>query len=478
MSSNLAVINFAVGGSLTVSGKTTLAETVLSSSSVDIQGLTTTSLNSTGKTTLKDTLISTSTGSFQGLSTTTLDATSTGSFQGLSTTNLNATGLSTFNSSLPTSTLKPTLDNDFTTKIYVDTADSTNKTYIDTNVSPINKFLFSGLKNSTEDPTITPTNISVGYNTTSGLTTGRNNTVIGQNCMSLTTSSSNNTVFGSSIMQSFNPSGADGSNIAFGRMVLQILKTGTFNVGYGLNVLGSLTNGSFNTALGINAGSSVIGSNNTCIGTNTGQSGTTLFQKSTALGFGSLINASNQIMLGTIDDTVYAPNALFLAGINILTRISDSISTAFTNFLAGSNNVIQMKVYNSPNKTQGGLASTNAKGTTYTILFSDIFVSKSNSSTIQVIFDCQWGISGPGFTNDSWKSSIFINGQIIATKIVVFNNDSRNSSVVLFPISAAIINDTKNKNIPISIQAAAIQANPDQTLTLNTYNVTFIEIQN
>jgi hypothetical protein len=337
MSSNLAVVNFTVGGSLTVSGKITLAETVLSSSSVDIQGLTTTTINITGKTTLKDTLTSTSTGSFQGLSTTTLNATSTGSFQGLSTTNLNATGLSTFNSSLPTSTLKPTLDNDFTTKIYVDTADSTNKTYIDTNVSPINKFLFSGLKNSTEDPTITPTNISVGYNTTSGLTTGRNNTVIGQNCMLLTTSSSNNTVFGSSIMQSFNPSGADGSNIAFGRTVLQILKTGTFNVGYGLNVLGSLTNGSFNTAIGINAGSSVIGSNNTCIGTNTGQSGTSLFQKSTALGFGSLINASNQIMLGTIDDTVYAPNALFLAGINILTRISDSISTAFTNFLAGSN---------------------------------------------------------------------------------------------------------------------------------------------
>jgi hypothetical protein len=306
MSSNLAVVNFTVGGTLVVSGKITLAETVLTSSSMDIQGLTTTTINITGKTTLKDTLTSTSTGSFQGLSTTTLNATSTGSFQGLSTTNLNATGLSTFNSSLPTSTLKPTLDNDFTTKIYVDTADSTNKTYIDTNVSPINKFLFSGLKNSTEDPTITPTNISVGYNTTSGLTTGRNNTVVGQNSMSLTTSSSNNTVFGSSIMQSFNPSGADGSNIAFGRTVLQILKTGTFNVGYGLNVLGSLTNGSFNTALEINAGSSVIGSNNT------GQSGTSLFQKSTALGFGSLINASNQIMLGTIDDTVYAQMPFFL----------------------------------------------------------------------------------------------------------------------------------------------------------------------
>jgi hypothetical protein len=51
MSSNLAVVNFTVGGTLTVSEKTTLAETVLSSSSVDVQGLTTTSLNTTGTST-------------------------------------------------------------------------------------------------------------------------------------------------------------------------------------------------------------------------------------------------------------------------------------------------------------------------------------------------------------------------------------------------------------------------------------------
>jgi hypothetical protein len=88
MSSNLAVINFAVGGTLVVSGKTTLAETVLSSSSVDIQGLTTTSLNTTGT--------------------------------------------STF-TSLPTSSQTPTLDSQLTTKIYVDTADGVvNKRITDT----------------------------------------------------------------------------------------------------------------------------------------------------------------------------------------------------------------------------------------------------------------------------------------------------------------------------------------------------------
>jgi hypothetical protein len=85
MSSNLSVINFVVGGTLTVSGTMTLAQPILSSSSAN--------------------------------------------FQGLSTTSLNATGASTFNS-LPTSTQTPTSNTQLTTKIYVDTADNTLNTRI------------------------------------------------------------------------------------------------------------------------------------------------------------------------------------------------------------------------------------------------------------------------------------------------------------------------------------------------------------
>jgi uncharacterized FlaG/YvyC family protein len=80
MSSNLAVINFAIGETLTTTGKTTLADTLLSSSSA--------------------------------------------SFQGLSTTDLDATGKSTFNTSLPKSIKTPTLDAELTTKTYVDNAET------------------------------------------------------------------------------------------------------------------------------------------------------------------------------------------------------------------------------------------------------------------------------------------------------------------------------------------------------------------
>jgi hypothetical protein len=105
--SNLAVINFSIGGTLSISGKTTLAETILSSS--------------------------------------------TASFQGLSTTSLNSTGTSTF-TSLPTSTQTPTLDSQLTTKVYVDTADgvlnkritdndTSVRTYIDASYNELNNIV-------------------------------------------------------------------------------------------------------------------------------------------------------------------------------------------------------------------------------------------------------------------------------------------------------------------------------------------------
>lgn len=98
MSSNLSVINFAVGGTLTVSGDVTLSQAI--------------------------------------------NSTNTASFSGLSTTSLTVSGASKFTSSLPTSSLTPSNNSELTTKIYVDNADgvlnsritstdSAQKSYID-----------------------------------------------------------------------------------------------------------------------------------------------------------------------------------------------------------------------------------------------------------------------------------------------------------------------------------------------------------
>ena len=141
-----------------------------------------------------------------------------------------------------------------------------------------------------------------------------------------------------------------------------------------------------------------------------------------------------------------------------------------------ANDILQMKVFNPRSKSSGGFTNLFATGTEYTILFQTLFVSKSNNSTIQVVFDAEWGINGS--TVDSWKSSIFINGNIITTKVAGFKQDNRQSSIILFPISGAITNDVKGKNIPITVQACAVQSGSFDSLTIYTYNVMIYEIQN
>jgi hypothetical protein len=186
---------------------------------------------------------------------------------------------------------------------------------------------------------LSSSNSWTGINSFSSLIVSNNlyNTVVSGNCFTIATTSSKNTIFGSDIMTSYNPSGADGGNIAFGRTVMQALRTGTFNVGIGGNALSGITNTSYNLGVGINAGNGVYGNYCTCIGTNTGQSVGVRLENSTAIGARAQFNDSNQIMLGTDLDTVVCPNILVVSGTNILTRISSQISTAFTNFLASAN---------------------------------------------------------------------------------------------------------------------------------------------
>ena len=102
MSANIAVINFTAGGTLTVSGKTTLGDQLLSMNS--------------------------------------------GSFQGLSTTSLAVSGGTTF-FALPTSTMTPTSNSQLTTKVYVDSqitaTDLARKAYVDASMGVLHTLIAS-----------------------------------------------------------------------------------------------------------------------------------------------------------------------------------------------------------------------------------------------------------------------------------------------------------------------------------------------
>jgi hypothetical protein len=150
-------------------------------------------------------------------------------------------------------------------------------------------------------------NVSLGWNTLSGNTASSDNIAIGYGAL-YSGITGPNIAIGSEALYT-NTTGYH--NVAVGHKALYANTTGVQNNAFGYNALIANTTGVNNTAIGVNAGASITtGSNNTCIGANTGITGGT-FSNSTAIGYGAVCTTSNQIMLGTSNDTVYVPNKLY-----------------------------------------------------------------------------------------------------------------------------------------------------------------------
>ena len=144
-------------------------------------------------------------------------------------------------------------------------------------------------------------NIAIGFDTLRRITTSERNTICGVAAGTQITTSTNNTGFGLYTLSNFN---------------------GTEHQ-HGLN-----------TAIGSEAGRDFInGRRNTFLGASTdfdvSNGG---YQQSTAVGFGALITASNQIKLGTIyQDTVIDGENLLVGGMNIKSQINTNISDISNN---------------------------------------------------------------------------------------------------------------------------------------------------
>jgi hypothetical protein len=122
------------------------------------------------------------------------------------------------------------------------------------------------------------------------------------------------------------------NNVAIGTNALKTNTIGRYSVAIGVNALTALTGASYSQniaigyqsllfatncadciAIGVNTGHQVLtGSRNTFIGTGTNFSSATQHNDSTAIGYGSLITASNQVMLGRSTETVVCPGTLQL----------------------------------------------------------------------------------------------------------------------------------------------------------------------
>jgi hypothetical protein len=174
-------------------------------------------------------------------------------------------------------------------------------------------------------------NTSWGNSTFDNLSSGIDNTSVGYRAL--------NSIFG------YN------ENTAIGSDALRLLTTGEGNTSVGFKAGENMTiNSDGNTFLGHKCGTKIFQNNdyNTFLGATSDLSSITLnLNKSTAVGYGSIITASNQVVLGTSTESVYIPSG------NIYTPSNNiNISSNKTLTLGNFNVAIGLAAL------QGGNAST------------------------------------------------------------------------------------------------------------------------
>ena len=131
------------------------------------------------------------------------------------------------------------------------------------------------------------------------------------------------------------------------------------NTGIGAQCLLNNITGTNNSALGMNSGTNnTSGSNNTYLGTN---SSTTMNNciGSTGIGYGSVVTASNQIMMGTLNETVVIPGNLTL---NNVLKLPTNYALTYTSLPTFASNQVGFQVIsNTAKRYVLKLGSTNTE---------------------------------------------------------------------------------------------------------------------
>jgi hypothetical protein len=246
--------------------------------------------------------------------------------------------------------------------VEIRTSTQSNNTFIGTTSGQYN---VTGTQNTALGIAALQTN-ATGYNNTAIGTqaiqnniSGYSNSVLGQQALQTNTTGYNNSALGEQALQS-NTTGA--GNAAVGEGSLLNNSTGNQNTAIGTESLKSNNTGSGNTAIGVNSGyttvsanANAIGSNNTFIGFNAGPGvdNSISLQSAAAIGQGSVVNASNTLVLGCISGVNgctastnigiasggYSNNPLTVAASTYTVTITQSTTTITgSGFTAGMNN--------------------------------------------------------------------------------------------------------------------------------------------
>jgi hypothetical protein len=191
-------------------------------------------------------------------------------------------------------------------------------------------------------------NFAMGYTALNALTSGSNNTAMGSTALYANTTGGNNTAVGVGALAANISSASNtavgysacinstaANNTGIGAYALGIaVNTGHENTAVGVSALSATTSAVGNTAIGYNAGAAATtGGGNTLVGYTAGYVGTNVvtstnctllgmnaqqssdgITNSTALGYGAVVTASNQIVIGNTSVTAVTINGTATAG--------------------------------------------------------------------------------------------------------------------------------------------------------------------
>jgi hypothetical protein len=175
----------------------------------------------------------------------------------------------------------------------------------------------------------------VNYNTQYGTNalinnTNERNTAFGTDALKNNTTGTCNTAIGD-VALTLNNSGHH--NVAVGHLSQYNVQGGSNNTSIGPDTLINNVSGGYNTCIGNGAGSSITGNTNTCLGH--ASNVVNNCSNSTAIGYSATATVSNQIVIGTANESVDVYGNLFFS------KNLNNISTTVFNYLSGTTSNIQ-----------------------------------------------------------------------------------------------------------------------------------------
>lgn len=190
-------------------------------------------------------------------------------------------------------------------------------------------------------------NLAVGIAALSNNSTGNQNIAIGRNALSNNVTGGNNIAIGVGSLQGTSTSYSGSNNVGIGAGTLQLITTGINNVAIGEVALLNNTTGSYNVAIGQNAASNLNCIGNTAIGYSANGSNTyTSYNYSTAIGYMAQNTASNQIMLGGLNNSEQYPSVIipgqgYLSNFTATNNETQLVPKSYVDSLAGGLSITQ-----------------------------------------------------------------------------------------------------------------------------------------